>query len=313
MNKKKVIVIGGNGFIGRNLVNELVNQSFEVIVYDIYIPSAPNEKISNVTYIEGNVSNIDYLYKTSENANAVIWLFHSNVPATSLNEIETDYHINTIPLIQFCRRITKNSKIDRFVYLSSGGTIYGDSTNFIPIKEDYQKKPISSYGLSKLVCEQSLSYIFSNSKINLYILRPSNVYGRYQNLKKPQGIIGLTFLALMSNQPIIIFGSGLIIRDYIHVFDLSQSVIKCLNHENIDSSEFILNIGSGQGVSINEITSQMSLIANKPYIIDRRPDRSFDCKYNVLDISKAKEVLKWGPTISINTGLTDVWDWIKSQ
>jgi UDP-glucose 4-epimerase len=314
--QKKCLVIGGNGFIGKNLIADLKKYNYDVVVFDIDTNPMrmflQNDK--GIEYIAGDINNTQYLIDQIANVHFVVWLIHTTVPATSMYNLEFDLQSNILPLIRFVQQILEQKHIRRFVYLSSGGAIYGNPDITMPIDENYnRKKPISSYGLTKLVAENYLNFLFSENQNELVILRPSNVYGRYQNLKKPQGLIGHILKSIILHEPITIFGDGSIVRDYIHVSDLSNAIIKCFD---VGSSEFeplVLNIGSGLIESINDILEIVANVTKQELNIIRKPARNFDCQYNVLSIHKAQKILNWSPLIDLTEGITDVWNWIKNE
>jgi UDP-glucose 4-epimerase len=304
------LVVGGNGFIGKNLTQNLLNEDWNIITYDITKPSLESAKLQ---YIKGSIEDTPLLLQAAESVMDIIWLVHTSVPATSMHDVESDLLSNVPPLLRFLRSLPKQSGPKRFIYLSSGGTVYGDPMIKTPIVEDSGKDPISSYGLTKLIAEEYLTFSLKRSAIATFILRPSNVYGRYQNLKKPQGIIGHAFKSILTHQPIHIFGDGSIIRDYIHVSDLAEAVIRCMKSDYHSTFPLILNIGSGKETSINDILRLVGKITKSPVAINRLPDRDFDCKFNVLSIERALTEIGWHPKTELETGLQDVWDWIKSD
>jgi len=309
MSNGTCLLIGGNGFIGKNLTQILLNDNREVIIYD---NSKPINDSPKVTYVEGNIENTLLLLSSASSADDIVWLVHTSVPATSMYNVESDLSSNIPPLIRFLQ-LLPNTKIKKFIYLSSGGTVYGDRDVKIPIDEGSVKDPISSYGLTKLIAEEYLTFILKRTSISTFILRPSNVYGRYQNLTKPQGIVGHTFKSIIQKQSIDIYGDGSIIRDYIHVKDLAQAIILCLKSLNNNPFPKILNIGSGQETSISDIINLICEITSLPVSINRMPERLFDCKFNVLSIEKAKQEIGWSPKTELQSGLQDVWEWIKAS
>lgn len=313
--KNKCLVIGGNGFIGKNLVLSLAKCNYDVVVFDIDTKplrtSFKNEQ--GIQYIEGDVNNTSYLINEIRDVDYVIWLIHTTVPATSMFDLEFDLRSNIPPLIRFVQSVKSELNVKKIIYLSSGGTVYGNPDLSIPIVETLEKKPISSYGLTKLVAEKYLSFMLSDSEIDSYILRPSNVYGKYQNLKKPQGLIGHVLKSILMNDTITIFGDGSIIRDYIHVNDLVDAIITCLSNSRKEKEPLILNIGSGVPESINQILDVIGNVTNKLPDIIRKPVRDFDCNYNVISIEKVKKHINWSPKINLNEGIQDVWDWISHE
>lgn len=312
--KNKCLIVGGNGFIGKNLVINLIKNNYSVTVFDIDTKPLQTflRNSKDVDFIEGDINNTQYLIDQINDIEFVVWLIHTTVPATSMYNLEFDLQSNIPPLIRFVQSILQVGKIKKFLYLSSGGTIYGNPNISIPINENYEKKPISSYGLTKLVAEEYLNFIFSTNNADLIILRPSNVYGRYQNLKKPQGLIGHVLKSIIKNENITIFGDGCIVRDYIHVNDLSNAIIKCLQIDN-KLSPLILNIGSSLPESINDILNIIHTITKQKLNIIHKQARCFDCQYSVLSNESAKSVLNWHPNVDLTQGIADVWNWIQEE
>lgn len=310
MIKNRVLLVGGNGFIGKNLAYELIRNGNNVCIFDLNIPTNISEIITGIQYVQGSVHDINILIQLAKNSDIIVWLFHASVPATSALELEKEYIENVIPLIRFARIIVEHEMLVKFIYFSSGGTIYGDTNTNEPIKEEQICKPISGYGLTKLLAEENLTFIFKKTTVKLIILRPSNVYGRHQNLQKPQGIIGHAFLSVLKTRTLDVWGDGMVIRDYIHVSDLAKAVYLIIQNES-KYLQSILNIGSGLPVSVNEILDLIASIVKTPVLVKRKESRSYDLNYNVLNIEKAVAEINWRPIVSLNEGLNDVWTWIK--
>lgn len=305
------LLIGGNGFIGRNITSSLHLAGYRLVVFDL---GGSGQLPSNVQYIYGSIENTEQLVAVANKVENVIWLVHTSVPSTSMSNIELDLSSNILPLVRFLQLFSKNTNKKKFIYFSSGGTVYGDTLPQIPLVEEAPKDPISSYGLTKLVAEEYVNFFFKRSAVAAFILRPSNVFGRYQNLEKPQGIIGHAFKSVMFGNPIEVFGDGTVIRDYIHVKDVAAAVILCLSSTvKNDSVPATFNIGSGFGTSINEILELISNVTKQSISVKRMPSREYDCKYNVLDYSKASIHIGWKPKISLIEGLTDFWSWLQEE
>ena len=312
--KKKVIIIGGAGFIGKNLSRYLSNQNIKVKIIDKYIENISvdpnfyqNMKIGQVDVNETSKI-IDHL----EDYENIIWLVHNSVPSNSMLDISNDLINNIIPLINFLNRIKDNPNIEKFIFLSSGGTVYGNQIIEKPIKETDEINPVSNYGLTKNIAEKYIKLLLQSSNISSFILRPSNVYGTDQNLNKPQGIIGHAFKAALNNHQLFLYNNGKIIRDFIHVNDLSDAILKCIINITPKSSFFTYNIGSGEAMSMNNVIELINKITNKKILTINKPKRSFDCNYNVLDCSKLKNEYNWKPKIIFKDGLISVYDWIKN-
>jgi UDP-glucose 4-epimerase len=315
--EQNVVIIGGAGFIGTNLAINLAAKNYTGIICD-----KETSSITNIDRIKTNFSiykidsfetqRLTEICSTSKN---IIWLAHSSVPSTSMANIMKDINSNITPLINFLSIINKSKHLKNFIYISSGGSVYGqpliDTHNYC-ITEAHPTYPISNYGLVKLIAERYIYLLLTKITINKFILRPSNVYGPYQNIEIPQGIIGHAFNSCITQNPIPIFDYGKPIRDYLFVDDLSSAIVSCLNRKPLNNF-CTYNISSNRGYSIKEIIAEIESVVGAPVKINFLPKRDFDCTYNVLDNSLAKKNLKWEPKVNLTDGLIKVWHWLKTS
>ena len=307
---KKIAIIGGHGFIGKNFTDILLLQNYEITL--IGKDSGYNKFPLEVVSIEANIQNTQDIISAVQDSEIVIWLASSLIPGFHESSLELDFETNIKPVISFLER-SKTTIFKKFIYLSSGGTVYGDPAEAVPVEENYRKKPISEYGLSKLVTENYIQFLTRNSNFESYILRPSNVYGKYQNLHKPQGIIGFAFKSLINNKSIDLYDDGKVVRDFVSVKDLALAVQKCIENPTKFSKTHIYNVGSGSPLSIKEVLAKISTVAGKEVRTVAKSSRKFDCQYNVLSIDKIKKELGWIPLVSMDEGLKEVWEWIKES
>lgn len=309
--KQNIGIIGGAGFIGKNLTDFFIEEDYIVTVLGRNIDSSKFQN-SNIIPIQVDINENDKLLNSVQSCETIIWLVSASVPSTNSESLVHDFNININPLIKFLERTNELPNFKKFVYLSSGGTIYGDLLENKPFDEDSSKRPISAYGLSKIVAENYIKFLTKNSDIQSFILRPSNVYGMYQNLLKPQGIIGFAFKSIINNTSIDLYNEGKVTRDFIYVTDLAKAIHCCINSDHKKSITSVYNVGSQQGYTIKEILNKINNIAQKNIHTIPKSSRSFDCNYNVLKIEKIKKDLNWEPEIGIDEGLVKVWDWIKN-
>lgn len=308
---KKIAIIGGAGFIGKNFVNFFSGKEYQINAIDLHGEDV--QGVDNVKFVDANIQHTKELINAVEDAEAVIWLVHASVPATMDDSLVDDFLLNVSPIIKFLESSEKLPKLKKFVYLSSGGTVYGDVSEHIPIGEDALQRPISNYGISKSVAEKYIEYLTKDKNIESIVFRPSNVYGKYQNMVKPQGIIGFAFKAIRDNVSMDLYNEGKVIRDFIHVIDLADAVEKSINTPLKINETTFYNAGSKQGFSMKEIISRIETITNHQLEIVNKSSRKFDCEYNVLDNEKAEKELGWQINIPMHTGLLEVWEWIKQE
>ena len=174
-----ILIIGGNGFIGSHLVETLKNEH-QVTVFD----RSPNQFLGEspgVEYIYGNFSNTDLLSLTLKNKNVVYHLLSTTVPFTANKDIIFDIQSNLIDTVKLLDMVIERG-IERFVYASSGGTVYGNP-QYIPMDEKHPCNPVGSYGIIKNTIEQYIQMYARRNKFSFLIVRPSNPYGPRQNVK----------------------------------------------------------------------------------------------------------------------------------
>jgi UDP-glucose 4-epimerase len=310
---KSIALIGGGGFIGTNLANFFIENDYNVLVIGrSIIENTPNatDRIERRLIDVNKTSKLIEVLVAYEN---VVWLVNDLVPSASMDSLVDDFTFNVSPLINFLESVNRLENLKRFVFISSGGTIYGDSPNKLFLKEDDMKNPISAYGLSKIIAENYINFITKRSSFESVILRPSNVYGNHQNLKKPQGIVGYAFNALINNKTIDLYDDGKIIRDFIYVLDLAEAIKCCIENKHQFARTVTYNVGSQEGYTIKEVLNLINEISDGNIQTISKPSRAFDCEFNVLNISKINSELGWAPKVKIKDGLEKVWQRVKSE
>lgn len=310
---KSIALIGGAGFIGTNLANFFLSIGYRVLIIDRH-PVDKKKIIStkiDQKLIDVNITS-DLIEALKENEN-VIWLVSDLIPSVSMDNLVDDFIFNINPLIKFLEYAKNLKQLKCFVFISSGGTVYGNSINNISFKENSPNNPVSAYGLSKLISENYIEFITRKSHFMSYILRPSNVYGCFQNLIKPQGIIGFAFKAIIEQKPIELYNGGMMVRDFIHVLDFAEAIKLCLETTLEKSKIEIYNIGSSNGHSIIDILNLVNEISGAQIKIIDKPAREIDCNFSILDTDKIRNRLNWQSRININEGLTSVWNWIRTE
>jgi UDP-glucose 4-epimerase len=305
----KALVIGGNGFIGTHLVSALKAEGVKVRVFDRYALKS-GEPDNNVEYIVGDLGNHGAL---SEIVNGMDWVFHlayTTLPKTSNDDPVYDVRSNLIDTIQLLQECN-NFDTKKFVFISSGGTVYGVPET-VPLKESHPTEPICSYGITKLAIEKYLQLFYHLYKLDYVALRLSNPYGPGQNPNAKQGAIGVFLGSIAKGEPINIWGDGEVVRDYIYIKDSVAAMIKAAQYEAPYDAARVFNIGSGQGQSINEIIEIIKEAADVPVQTNYLPARDLDVPKNILDVSLAKAHLDWEPTVSLAQGISQSWQWVKS-
>ena len=306
---KHCCIIGGNGFIGTHVVDTLLTLDRKITVIDKNpLPSKVLPK--EVRYITGDYGVKNLLVKSLKDVNEVIHLAYSTVPKTSFENPIKDI-LDNLPATVGLLEVASNLEIEKLVFLSSGGTVYG-RVNEVPIKEDNPTNPISPYGITKLACEKYANMFYNLKELPVVCVRPGNVYGERQEPFVGQGFVATAIASIINQQEVIIFGETGTIRDYIYVTDLARGIIAALEHGKPGSC---YNIGSGAGRSNKDILDAIYPFAESAGLEPRvkiLPLRQFDVPINVLDSTKIIQEIGWKKIVSFEEGIERTWKWLYS-
>ncbi|MCS5420411.1 MULTISPECIES: NAD-dependent epimerase/dehydratase family protein [Psychrilyobacter] len=302
----QTLVIGGSGFIGVNLVNELLKSEKKIYIYDKVNDKKSKLSLLNITLIEGDLKDIKKLENIIKEyqIERIIHLASSLIPSSNEQDLELEMEnvVNpTIKLINSLERL----KIKEFIYFSSGGTVYGDYKENGIYKEIDSLNPINYYGWTKVLLENYIKLSSKSNNFNYLIIRPSNPYGMSINQLKHQGIIPIFIKKLVNNEKIEIWGDGSVIRDFITIEDLCRLSSNLILNKTIKNEVF--NIGSGRGVSIKKIIEMIEEITNKKFEIIYKDSRLEDSKKMILDIQKIQKIQKID-LITLKEGITYIYE-----
>ncbi|OIO72252.1 MAG: NAD-dependent epimerase [Zetaproteobacteria bacterium CG_4_9_14_3_um_filter_49_83] len=301
----KVLVLGGNGFIGSHVVDHLLLAGHQVRVFD-RSPEHYREPLANVDYQFGQFNDIHRIDEALRDVGAVFHLISTTVPGTSNLDPVADVECNLVGTLQLLEQMRKQS-IRRILYLSSGGTVYGNP-EISPVPENHSLDPISSYGVVKVAVEKYLYMYQQLYGFQPLVLRPSNLYGPRQGNTGVQGLIGTLLAKMLAGEMLDIWGDGSIIRDYLHVSDLARLSVCALQSETCG----VFNAGSGRGFSVNDIVTQIRSLTENDLIVNYSEGRPYDVKEVVLDITRTMRAFDWRPEESLSEGIKDQFLWLKS-
>ena len=176
----------------------------------------------------------------------------------------------------------------KFVYFSSGGTIYGNRTTLQPFVETDNMEPISYYGWSKQMMENSILFKNRTQNLKYLIIRPSNPYGHGQNLYGKQGLVAVAIGKIIENKSVEVWGDGSAIRDYIYIEDLASVFYQLINKDICNET---INLGSGRGYSVNDVLAFLKIISKVDFKIEYKNARPVDVSNMVLDVEKMKRTV----------------------
>lgn len=294
--ESKIIITGGNGFIGSFLGEKLCDSGNKVISLDTSFN--PDKKIESFA---GNISDSKLLENIIDKGDVVVHLACSSIPAISEANQKKDIEENLLGTINLLE-VLREKQVSKLVYLSSGGTVYGNTLKK-PVRESDETHPKNSHGALKISIEKYIGVYGHLYGLQSVIIRPGNVYGRTFAANKQFGAVDVFLQKALNSEPISIWGDGSIVRDYIHVSDVVDFIIKAISNNSVSG---IFNLGTGKGTSQRELVKIIEKILEKKVKVIYTPKRSFDVKHNVLDISKAEKT-GWKPKFSLEDGIRDLY------
>tara|TARA_B110000263_G_scaffold68871_1_gene59842 strand:+ start:1685 stop:2578 length:894 start_codon:yes stop_codon:yes gene_type:complete len=289
----KIIITGGAGFIGKHLVNYLLDKGNVITIFDNFSNSEENSMgyfIKNgVKVINGDIRKFEEILKETENQDILIHLAAKiSVSESILNPSET-FEVNvdgTKNVLEACKR----SNIKK-VIIASSAAVYGESVPKIKLKENTKTNPISPYGKSKLVMEQEIR----KNNINCIILRFFNIFGIGQT-SEYAGVITKFIEMISTNKPLEIFGDGMQTRDFVSINDVVESIYDAI--KNGENGTY--NIASGKAITINELAEFMISLSKKDLEIHHISEKHGNIRYSEADISLAKSEIKYVPKLGLN-------------
>lgn len=292
----KILITGGGGFIGSNLVPTLLKEGHSLTV----ISKSPISDFDTFQSCRVIISKFDedkLLDECLPKTDIVIHLAYSTVPENSMKDPVFDVHSNVIPTLRLLKKM-KEHKVKKIIFVSSGGVVYGDKLTQ-QIKETDYLKPISSYGVSKMMIEKNIELLASTHQLEYCVLRISNAYGSGQHNRKNQGVINIWLNNIQNNIKISIIGKSDIIRDYVHINDIVNAFLLVIN-KNVTG---IYNIGTGVGTSLNDLIDEIEFVTGKKAVTEIISDRKYDVNCNILSFEKFHLATGWQPEINLKKGL----------
>ena len=296
-----VAVLGATGFLGSHLVDELLGRGYRVRALGRTFPGLIGTEAKHhpmLEYHKGDFSDQDAMEQALAGVELCFHLISTTIPSTSNLNPSLDISSNligTLKLLEVAVRVG----IRRIVFASSGGTVYGPPQQ-TPIPESHPTNPTCSYGIVKLAIEKYLAMYRFMYGLDSVALRFANPYGDRQRIKAAQGAAAVFLSKALRGELIEIWGDGSVVRDYLHVSDAVNSLLAAAMYVGNTS---VFNIGSGQGLSLNELVSAISFELGRPIEVVYRPRRSFDVPCNILDIQMAASELSWRPLVPFSEGL----------
>lgn len=298
-------VFGANGFIGRHLTAALLTRGYKTVCFGRQFPLDFQARFGDRVEMRlVDLHNDIETHRKLFGITHVVQLINSSNATIGNNKVIADIHSNIIPHVSFINSCIM-SGVSSFTFLSSGGTVYGRPQT-VPITEDHPTFPLNSYGLTKLFTEQYLRMLCRGTSMGFNILRVANPYGPGQTGVGGQGLIGTILQKFRQEQPLTIFGDGLNERDYLYIDDTVDAIIRALEHDPLND---VVNVGSGKGRSILSVVEAVEAALGRNIVREHVADRETDAPSNILDPTKAENLLGWKAVTPFREGVARTVEW----
>lgn len=308
----RYLVTGGAGFIGSNTVDELVRRGHGVVVLDD-LSAGKEENLTEVrnkiTFMKGSITDLETVQKAMQQAEYVIHLAaRTSVPRSVKDPLETN-RVNvegTLNVLVAAR----DNKVKRVVFAASSSA-YGE-TPTLPKVETMQPQPISPYGVSKYVGELYASAFGKCYGLENVCVRYFNIFGPRQDPDSPySGVLSRFANAFLDGDQPIVFGDGEQTRDFTFVENAVQAnLLAC---EASGASGKVFNVGTGARISLNQTLQLLRKISGRQLEAKYEPPRDGDIRDSQADITRAREVLGYEPTVFFEEGLQKTFEWYREH
>lgn len=303
-------LLGCYGFLGSHILKALCDANIAVTGIDRY-NSVPAWRKAIVPpgfkATPGDLMDEQTHAETLGTVDAIVFAAGNPVPtSTSFDLLFGEELRIVVNLLAFLARENPGAKL---VFISSGGTVYGDRPIGALCREDEPLSPVSLYGVMKAACENAIRVYARRYGLNATILRAANPYGPGQNPKAAQGLVPVVLYKLISGEKIDIWGDGHVYRDYFYVEELGR-LVAMIVQGGFSGGTF--NAGSGRGVSVMEIVELAAAVTGRVSDIRFHPPRPQDLHWNALSTEKTRQQFGWEPRVPLEEGLAETARWIRA-
>jgi UDP-glucose 4-epimerase len=309
---EKIVVIGGAGFIGSHIVDQLLGESVgEIVIFDNFVRGTRANVAGavahpRVTVVEGSITDLPLLGSVVDGAAGVyhlaaLWLFECVHQPRSAVEVNV---VGTFNTVEACHR----AGVRKIVY-SSSASVYGDAV-FTPMTEDHPFNNRTMYGATKIAGEQFLRAFYEQHRLDYVGLRYMNVYGPRMDYRGAYVSVIMKVLdRIQQNLPPVIFGDGSQAYDFVHVTDVARANVLAMTS---DRADVFYNVGMGLKTTINELVHDLLELTRSPLQPEYRDEQMF-VTHRVGSTVKAADELGFVARVPLRDGLQSVIDWRRAE
>jgi UDP-glucose 4-epimerase len=299
-----VLILGGTGFLGSAAALALSKENFDVKVLCRTRPAPALFGDAAIQVCTSDYASLRADDSIFDGVDTILHFISATTPASSMQDMAFDVSSNLMPTLNLLE-IMKRRKISRFVYASSGGTIYGIPKK-LPVSEEDVANPICAHGITKLTIEKFILLHTRLMDLTPIILRIGNPYGSYQLRGVTIGSIA-RFIHLHSiNKQIEIWGDGTVVRDYLYIDDFRAALAAIVKDSSFPAG--VYNLASGTSYSLLDIIAEIEHVTQRKVLRTFQHERLIDVPAITLDISRIRSALpSWQPRTPLAKGIELMW------
>ena len=301
---RKVLVLGGAGFIGSHLTEALIADGVKVTVLDDLSVGKRENVPGRAAFVQACIGDTAAVRAAADGCEVVFHLAAKVSIRHSIKSFIEDARVNLMGTLGALKG-SAEAGVKKFIFASSMA-VYADSPSPFPISEEYPTHPISPYGLSKLAAERYCLLMAESLGLETVILRYFNTYGRGQTYNPYVGVITIFINQLLSDRAPTIFGDGEQLRDFIHVSDVVKASLLAMR---ADCPGEVFNVGTGSATSINRIAALLADRIRSGRAPQYAEAAEGELLNSVADIAKARRLLGFVPTVHIEDRINEVIEW----
>ena len=292
------LVTGGCGFIGSHMVDRLLAAGNDVVAIDNLSTGKRKNLNVNAIFLEGSIADENFVTGVFKKHNISGVIHEASHINTSVQEEDPrrDLSVNVQGTINLMEATVRHDA-GKFVYASSVA-VYG-SPKIIPIDEDGPVQPIYSYGIAKQCAEEYVRYYGATRGLDFNIARYGNIFGPRQPVYGEVGVIAIFTQKVVHQEPLVVFGDGEHIRDFLYIDDAVEATMQLFGNTNSDT----YNIAMGKGCSVNDVVKYFKAAADYPLEITFKHERPNELGKFTADISKIKQTTGWVPSHDLASGI----------
>ena len=308
-----VLVTGGAGFIGSHVADALLARGYSVHVLDDLSGGRRENVPGGAVFHELDIrAQAAASLVVKERFDAVFHLAAQMDVRRSVADPVFDADVNVLGFLNLMEA-AKNVPVKKVVFASTGGAIYGEPDPAVngggPQPEDHPQRPVSPYGITKLVAEKYLHFYETAYGVPYAAMRFGNVYGPRQNPHGEAGVVAIFAERLLDGKQPVINGHGEQTRDYVYVGDVVRAVLAGFDHDGSG----VYNVGTGEETSVNELFRHLNRITGDHADEVHAEAKPGEQQRSVLDVSRARSELGWAPEVALEDGLRRTVEWFAQR